>query len=483
MTPDPTNDRFAEEPRVRRRDLRRAAVEHTDTSTTEAPALRAEARFPGLGGAAEQQTVAGAPAPAGAAPSPAEAVVPSLSEDVAASADQPPAPERHAPATGGIEALMAAGSEEPRASRPHPGRRRPRRQRGPRVLLNLLVVLLCLALGVGVVLGGISVLFPDFLPSLSRPAEVKDYEGDGSDETGQFVIHRGDTGTDIAQRLADEGFIATSAPFYELAVAQNPVFHPGTYTLHKASSASSALKQLQDPANLQSRIEIGEGSILAKQLERIADVTGIPLADLKAAAANHQQFGLPAEAPSLEGYLFPANYDFTSEDTATTVLQRMVDRTMQALNEAGVQPADRHRVLTLAGLVQRESGGDDDSPKIARVFVNRIAQHMLLQSDATVAYGTGNYDTVFTTDAERADASNAYNTYVHEGLPPGPISSPSQASISAAANPAPGSWLYFTVTNLDTGDTAFATTFEEHEANVQKLEEWCKEHGQASGQC
>ena len=101
---------------------------------------------------------------------------------------------------------------------------------------------------------------------------------------------------------------------------------------------------------------------------------------------------------------------------------------------------------------------------------------MLLQSDATVAYGTGNTHRVSTSDAERADAANVYNTYVHPGMVAGPISNPGDIAIDAAVNPADGPWVYFVTWNLDTGETIFSETFEEHEVAVAKWLAWMADH-------
>ena len=92
-----------------------------------------------------------------------------------------------------------------------------------------------------------------------------------------------------------------------------------------------------------------------------------------------------------------------------------------------------------------------------------------------MAYGTGQ-KRVDTTSAERADASNLYNTYQHEGLPVGPISNPGDLAIDAALHPAEGTWLFFVTWNLDTGETIFSTTQSEHEAAVKKYREWSAEN-------
>jgi uncharacterized YceG family protein len=225
---------------------------------------------------------------------------------------------------------------------------------------------------------------------------------------------------------------------------------------------------------------VPEGTAQAGVLQLVSEGTSLPLADLTAAAADVAAYGLPAEAKTLEGFLFPATYTFPPGITAPGAIKTLVDRQFQALDEAGVAPADRWRTIVLASLIQREAGLADDYPKVSRVFLNRLDPGLwpsgLLQSDATVAYGTGHTNVVTTTDAERADAANPFNTYVHPGLPAGPISNPGDVAINAALNPADGSWMYFVTWNLDSGETIFSTTAAEHEAGVAKWQAWMKDH-------
>jgi UPF0755 protein len=158
-----------------------------------------------------------------------------------------------------------------------------------------------------------------------------------------------------------------------------------------------------------------------------------------------------------------------------------VNETFSRLDALGVPAPDRLHVLTLASVIQKESGPDTaDMNKIARVFLNRIDEGMPFQSDATVAYGAGVTGTVWTTDEQRADESNIYNTYVHLGPPPGPISNPGEDAISGARNPADGNWLYFVAVNLATGETIFSDTYEEHLRAVDQLQDWCAKSENAS---
>ena len=241
-------------------------------------------------------------------------------------------------------------------------------------------------------------------------------------------------------------------------------------------SAKAALAALQDLANrVQSTVQIPEGSTAAQILQITSSATGQNLADLKAIAKDYQSLGVPKSAPNIEGWLFPATYTFQPGVTGREMLQQMVDRQKQALDDAGVPAAKRQKVLTLAGLVQKEGNGQEtEDAKVARVFLNRIAQGMHLQSDATVSYGAGG-TTVVPTAKEKAD-DNPYNTYIHAGLPAGPISSPGDAAIKAALHPATGKWLYFVTVNLQTGETKFADTYAQHQKNADEFLRWLNAH-------
>ena len=345
------------------------------------------------------------------------------------------------------------------------------KRRGPWGCLIGLLVVAALAVGAFFFLQGpINALIERFTPA-------PDYTGSGTGEV-MFVIHSGDTGSDIAENLVDEGVTASYDAFYDLLLAQptDPEFHPGAYRLAEQMSAQAALDALMDPANkLENTLLITEGTWARDVLAEAAAVLQLPIEDFEAAAADPQALGLPAGITSLEGFLFPATYTFDPGVTAQEVVQTMVDHAIAAYDDAGVAPDDRLRVATIASLIQRE-GLPQDFAKVSRVIQNRLDQGMLLQFDSTVHYGTGDDSVVTTTDAERADASNPYNTYVHEGLPPGPIGNPGAEAIQAALHPADGPWLYFVTVNPETGETVFSTTIEEHEAAAEQFYQWLEDH-------
>jgi len=330
---------------------------------------------------------------------------------------------------------------------------------------------------------GASYVWVNFQPQIRHVLgweEPNDFTGSG---TGKVIvtIKDGQIGEDVARTLVAAGVTKTFDAFYDLLLKQNPQvnFHPGSYSLKKEMSAKSAFKALEDPkSKVVTRVVLPEGITVKGVIARLADLsqaTGITKEQLTAAAADYTSYGLPPEAPSLEGYLFPATYSLDPGTSAHAIFQTMVDTMFKRLDADGVAVADRHHVLTLAALTQKEGGSDSDFYKVARVWDNRIAQGMHLQSDATVSYGVGG-TTISTTPEERADKSNPYNTYANAGLPIGPISNPGQAAIDATLHPANGPWLYFVLVNGETGETVFSTTLADHNAAVKQWQAWLRAH-------
>ncbi|MEO6943598.1 MAG: endolytic transglycosylase MltG [Lacisediminihabitans sp.] len=364
------------------------------------------------------------------------------------------------------------GGKPPKGQRRRPGK--------PRRRLTWLWVLLSVLVVVAV---GASYVWFAYQPQVRHVLgweDSIDFVGPG---TGKVIvtIKNGQIGEDVAHTLKDAGVTKTFTAFYDLLLKQSPQvnFHPGSYSLRKGMSAKAALTAIQDPKNhVVTQVTLPEGITVkgvVSRLTSLSEATGISAAQLKAAAADYTSYGLPAEAPSLEGYLFPATYPLDPGITAHDVFQTMVNEMFRRLDAAGVPVADRHHVLTLAALTQKEGGNAADFLKVARVWDNRLAQGMNLQSDATVSYGAGG-TTISTTDAERADKSNPYNTYANPGLPIGPISNPGQAAIDATLHPADGPWLYFVLVNGETGETTFSTTLAEHNAAVKEWQAWLRAH-------
>ena len=385
-----------------------------------------------------------------------------------------PQPTRREARESGTRSSGRAGTSQTKRSMYDSGGSNvpPKKKRHLGWLWALISVVLVVAIGAGAVW----VLYEEQVREVFGWQLPTDYEGTGNGTEVEVVIKSGDIGEDIARTLAAAGVTMTFDAFYELLLSADPApeFQPGTYALQEQMSAASALAALQNPENrVVSRVLIKEGTKLPAALQLLADGTGVSIDDFTTAAADLTSFGIPAEAPSLEGYLFPATYTFDPGLTAQEILQTLVSRSFESLDAHGVAAADRHRVLTIASLAQKEARVEGDFYKVSRVVQNRLDIGMKLEFDSTAHYGAESQGSVWTSAEERAD-DNPYNTYFHTGLPIGPIGAPGDTAIDAAMNPAEGSWIFFVAVNLATGETEFNETLSAHNASVQKLRAWCK---------
>jgi UPF0755 protein len=349
----------------------------------------------------------------------------------------------------------------------HASERSGRRRRRP--LVTGLVLLLLVGVVAGVLYGG-----KTLLGVLNHTAE--DYSGAGTGSVA-VKVEDGDTLSAIATRLVDAGVIASAEPFVDAAEGNAAAtgIQPGTYQLREKMSGQAALDLMLDPSALQLfRVTVPEGMTVAATLNKVSEETGVPLADLQAAAKDTAAIGLPAYLPNAEGLLFPATYDFQPDATPTDMVAAMVARGVQALDALQVPEEDRLTVLTKASLVQAEASSAEDMAKVARVLENRLADGMPLQLDTTVNYANGKGG--ITTSAQDRDNPSPYNTYMHPGLPPGPITNPGEEALTAVLDPADGPWRFFVVVNPDTGETRFAETAEQHQQNVLLFQQWLREN-------
>ncbi|MBT8202771.1 MAG: endolytic transglycosylase MltG, partial [Acidimicrobiia bacterium] len=211
---------------------------------------------------------------------------------------------------------------------------------------------------------------------------------------------------------------------------------------------------------------VAPGGALTKHLAAdIAAAFGFETATVEAAIGG---VDLPPEAGgNPEGWLAPGTYQPAEGATAADVVQAMVDRRVEQLEQRGIPRAQWRRVLTAASVIEKETYNQTEKPRVARVLANRLAGGGKLQMDSIILYPVPE-DRIFTTAAERA-SNQPYNSYEHNGLPPTPISAPDEASIDAFLSPPPGSWWFYVTINLHTGETLFANTYEQHQANAALL--------------
>lgn len=344
----------------------------------------------------------------------------------------------------------------------------PRRPRGRRFAGCLGVLVLVAAL-VG---GGIFAVSSGLDKVRDMFAGPADYPGEG---TGSviFEVSPGDVAAQIGRNLKSMGIVKSVDAFTEAAAADSKSrgIQVGFYEMRLKMSAESALAILVDPENLvQSMVTVPEGLRVEDTLALLSKKTDIPLKKYRKAVKKADAIGLPPYAGgNAEGYLFPATYAVPPNATATSVLAAMVTRWQQAADEAGLEeraeelgysPAE---IMTIASLVESEANRDRDRGKVARVIYNRLETDVtagLLQIDATVNYALGR-DLGLGLTTEDLQVDSPYNTRRYPGLPPGPIESPGDKAIEAAANPAPGDWVYYVTVNLDTGETRFTDDYDQ----------------------
>lgn len=375
-------------------------------------------------------------------------------------------------------------SEEPPPPREHGRRRaggpRKRKRSGAHLLPVLLVLVVVLAVGGAGVYGHTWVT--DNLSVGS--SEPDDYEGTGNDEVVLVEVADGETGSEIAQTLVENEVIKSPEPFVSLFSTSPDAgqISAGTYQLKKQMSSRSALDALLDPESISGvRVTIPEGMRMSKIFETLAEETHLDVEDFEEAAENYTDHGIPENpADSPEGYLWPGRYDIPEEATAGDVLEMMYHRMESELDARGVAPEDRHQVLTEASIAEKEARTPEDYGKVIRTIDNRLegtgdanGDPMKLQLDSTVAYISGKEE-VSTTPKERK-ADSPYNTYKYEGLPVGPIANPGAETIDAALDPPDGDWLYWVTVNTETGETKFAETKKEHDANVEQWQKWARD--------
>lgn len=354
--------------------------------------------------------------------------------------------------------------------------RRKRRRRRNIVLSSAFAAFVVLVAGLSFALRGI-------LPS---PA-AEDYPGPGGQDV-TFTVNEGEGALAIGNRLADEDIVASSGAFIEAvnqSRSENSI-QAGEYPLKqqmKASDAASIL--LREGQGQVHYVAVNRGMRLNEAMQAVSDSTGISVEDLEAAAENPEDYGLPAEAPSLEGYLAPGEYRFPVDAEPAEVFALMIEPTMAELEEQGItDEAEQFRTVTIASILEAEAL-TDDYPIVAGIIENRLHPDNpetggYLQIDATVIYGLGQRQLQFSEEDKR-DASNEYNTYAHRGLPPGPIGAPSTQALDAAAHPEENEFYYWVTTNIETGETKFAEDYEQHRVYQQEYRDYCAENEEICG--
>lgn len=303
-------------------------------------------------------------------------------------------------------------------------------------------------------------------------AEVRPYKGYSGNE--QFVeIPAGAGPASIGRRLVEAGVIRDTLGFrYELARSgAGRRLQAGEYRFDRPMTVKEVVAKIARGDVHLLPITFREGLTVLEMAQLFESKGFGPAAEFVAAASDPTPIrGLDATARDLEGYLFPDTYTMARQATAAQLITRMVAGFEEALTpklraDAAARGLSIRELVTLASLIEKETGKAEERALVAAVYVNRLRIGMALQCDPTVIYAlqrAGRYNGNLT----RADlqSDSPYNTYRYPGLPPGPIAAPGRASLEAAVRPADAPYIYF-VSRGD-GSHAFATTLPEHNQNV-----------------
>jgi len=288
------------------------------------------------------------------------------------------------------------------------------------------------------------------------------------------VIPEGATFLQAATLLEREQLIRSHSRFVILGKSQDAdrKIQPGEYEFNGAMPPAEILSKLLTGRVLLHAVTIPEGYTI----NQIADVlneqritSSVEFLQMASDRSFIKALGISAE--TVEGYLFPDTYRFARTTPAKEVIRTMVDQLGRVVTEEWQTRAKEmnltvHQVLTLASVIEKETGARDERPHISSVFHNRLKKRIPLQSDPTVIYGLTNFDG----NLRKKDLSHPsrYNTYRWAGLPPGPIASPGADSIRAALYPATSKYLYFVSKN--DGTHHFSATLVEHNKAVEKYQ-------------
>ena len=331
-----------------------------------------------------------------------------------------------------------------------------------------------IVLSLGLVGATVVALNYDSLRAQYLKLTTLDFEGPGEGEV-VVRIEPGDDGLLVTQKLLDAGVIRDFDSFYRHLIDNNAVFYPGSFMMKLQMSNKAAFDVLSSASNAMTyKVTIPEGYRAIQIFDELSRITGIAAEEFRSVAEDLAGFGIPAQAKTIEGYLFPATYSFDTQATAKDILAAMVSRMKQELERLGVAEENWHSTLTLASIVQREAKLEADFYKVSRVFANRLAIGMKLETDPTISYSYSGKDMSEVSRAEQI--KHGYNTYLLEGLPPGPIASPGALALEATLNPVDGDWLFFVTINLESGETKFSRTLAEHESYVVFLRQWEREN-------
>ncbi len=285
----------------------------------------------------------------------------------------------------------------------------------------------------------------------------------------------------IGRQLEEAGVVRSRYAFDAMRWLVRGTLKAGDYRFDHPAPVSEVYDRIRRGDVFTIAVTIPEGANMFDIAARLEQAGFGPAAGFVNEAK--QEAGLVADldpqAKTLEGYLFPDTYRIGPKEPMPRIAAMMVKRFRAAAAQIGLTH-DVHSVVTLASLVERETAVDQERPIVASVFENRLDKKMPLMTDPSVIYGLELENawrgTIYESDLKR---NTPYNTYEHQGLPPGPIANPGIKSLQAAMNPAQTNYFYFVAAGQNPqGKSLFATTIEEHNKNVAEYRAAKKKAGE-----
>lgn len=286
-----------------------------------------------------------------------------------------------------------------------------------------------------------------------------------------FNVERGEGVQSISKRMEKQG-IVTSAFWFRILARLKQMdtrIHAGEYEFSPAKNPTQLLEMMVSGQVRRYRLTIPEGLRITEIAKKVGEQGLVSEEKFLRATENMElarSLGIPVD--SFEGYLFPDTYFFTRKDTAESMVRTMVQH-FQAAYDAGMEARanelglSMHEVVTLASIIEKETGAPHERALVSSVFHNRIAKKMRLETDPTVIYGIPNFDG----NIRKKDLQtySPYNTYIIAGLPPGPIASPGKEALVACLWPDETDFIFFVSKN--DGTHVFSTNYTDHNRAVQ----------------
>lgn len=289
----------------------------------------------------------------------------------------------------------------------------------------------------------------------------------------RVIVPRGASFRQATDSLAKAKLVGSPKMFrlYGRLTGGDRNIKPGTYLFKPGTPWTDMVSALNGGRGLVNTITIPEGYTISQITPLLARTLKVPADSVKVAMRDTALLArLAIPNPTLEGYVFPDTYAFPIGTTARQAVREMVyafERRWKpdwdtSLTELKI---NRNDLVTMASIVEKEARVAEERPVIAAVYYNRLRRGMLLQADPTIQFALGRHvGRVFYKDLE---IKSPYNTYIHKGLPPGPIASPGAASLAAAAHPANVPYLYFVATR--DGHHEFRMTLNEHVSAIRQV--------------